>query len=385
MIASSSADRHPAVERARYEFGEDSRAEQQQLVTEVLDSGQLGIFYGSKVRDWEQCAANYLGIGGAVAVTSGTAALELILRALGIGAGATVIVPEFCWVSDGGAIAATGAEVRVAPMTESLTPGLAGIEPLLTSDVAAVVVAHMRGAPAAELHAIVRALARRGIPLIEDCAQAWGVRVGVRHVGSFGRAAFFSTQAYKLIATGEGGLVASADQSLIRAVRVIQGDTRVHSEDPVWRLNHRLTELQASIAIPQIVRLDRLIARLRRLQELLAAVLEPVANVRRVVPDRAGRKHSNGTFLGAWFDSSAAAGAARDRLTRIGVPARIPASGSDLHFASAWPVRAERTRVDIAAYLDLPVPDLDPADHTEFADAVSAALAGRPQSSRATP
>src|SRR5690606_27060747 len=117
-----------------------------------------------------------LGRAQALAVSSATAGIELALRALGAGPGAEVVIPALGWVSVGAAVEATGAAVRVAPVTANLTPSWDGLKPLVNPDTAAVIVAHLRGMPAAEIERIALELRGRGIPLIEDCAQAWGVR-----------------------------------------------------------------------------------------------------------------------------------------------------------------------------------------------------------------
>lgn len=366
------------VAMARYTFGGDSRPEQLKLLGEVLDSDQLGMFFGRMVRSFEERAAAFIGCAETVAHATGTAALEVILKALGVGPGDEVVVPEFSWISVGGAVWAAGAEVRVAPVREHLTPDWDDIRAALRPRTRAVVLAHVRGAPAPRVAEIADGLRTAGIPMIEDCAQAWGVRLDGRHVGTFGTLSFFSTQAYKLISTGEGGLVAGDDPELLRRVRLIQGDTRVVPDRPQWRVNTRMSELQAAVAIPQLERLPDLVSRLTALQERIGPALASLPRSRAIVPDaRLFGGHQaccNGTFAGAWFRDAASAGRAHDGLVRLGVRSRRGVAANDLHFAHRWPVARGPSHVDHEAYLEAAVPDLAPEHHEAFARLVARAV-----------
>lgn len=105
----------------------------------------------------------------------------------------------------------------------------------------------MRGTFTPDIPCIAAELERAGITLIEDCAQAWGVPAA----GTYGRAAVFSTQQWKLIATGEGGLVVTDDVELVTTMRAMSGDTQVRLEGPRWRSNVRMPEITAALALPQ--------------------------------------------------------------------------------------------------------------------------------------
>lgn len=366
------------LRRARYTFGDDSRDRQLELLREVLDSGELGLFFGHMVRDLETRAAAYVGRGEAIGASSGTAALQLVLAALGIGPGDEVVVPEFGWVSVGGAAWAAGADVRIAPIGEQLAPTWDDIEVLLGPRTRAVIVAHMRGIPVCGIGELAIHLRQRKIALIEDCAQAWGTLVEGRHVGGWGTAAIFSTQAYKLISSGEGGLVVASDPDLIRRVRILQGDTRVPAADPMWRLALRMTELQAAVALPQLERVEGLIARLTALQQGVSGLLAADPDIHRVIPG-AGTPlpdgaRCNGAFVVAWYDDGRSAARAQERLRQSGIPAWRSGAGGDLHFSDSWPVSDVHGRVDGAAMLELPIPDLPEQDHEKFLDLLAEAM-----------
>lgn len=365
------------MEWARYEFGHDSRLEQLDLLRDVLSSDQLGVFFGRFVRELEARTSAYVRCRESVAAPSGTAALQLILGALGIGPGDEVVIPEFGWVSVGGAVRATGADVRVAPMDRTLSPGWDDIRPRLGKRTRAVVIAHPRGVPALATPHVAAGVSEAGIHLIEDCAQAWGVRLAGSHVGNSGTAAFFSTQAYKLVSTGEGGLVASSDADLVRRVRVLQGDTRVRSDVPAWRLALRMTELQAAVALPQLQRLDALIDRLTVLQERVVPILLTHDDIADVIPDQEMRSldgfETNGSFVVAWCVSCAAAARTRRRLREAGL--RVSqGTDDDLHFSRSWPTDTTTSRVDLRTLVEIPIPDVGLEDHGAFLDVLSTAL-----------
>ncbi|WP_433496794.1 DegT/DnrJ/EryC1/StrS family aminotransferase [Sphaerimonospora sp. CA-214678] len=320
---------------------------QTNLAGEVIISGRLGAISGVHVPRLESRVAARIGRAHAVATCSATAALEITLRALGVGPGSEVVVPALGWVSVGAAVASTGATVRVAPVDERLTPPFEQIMELLSSATAAVVIAHLRGMLAFDIARIATELERRGIPLIEDCAQAWGVR----GAGSYGAAAFFSTQSHKLIATGEGGIIVCDDTALAATMRALAGDTRIRMPTAAWRGNARMPEISAALAIPQLELLDELLERLRLLQRPTSELLGKVG--RPVLPEDFAA--SNGTRVGVWCDAPEAASALAARLDALGLLHWRPTLG-DLHTCEAWPVRAGGSSPGWERYLDIQIP-----------------------------
>ena len=143
--------------------------------------------------------------------------------------------------------------MRVAPVTETLTPGWEQIEPLITPATAAVILAHLRGRAAPGTAQITAELSARGIALIEDCAQAWGRtrrRPPRRRMGNGD--GILHPRAYKVISTGEGGLLLADDPAFLALIRALAGDTRQRASAAVWRSKHRMTEVSAALARPQL-------------------------------------------------------------------------------------------------------------------------------------
>lgn len=354
------------LESATYEYGRITASSQLARLAEVVSTGKLAAIGGTQVPELERLAAFRTGRAQALAVASATAGIELALRALGAAPGAEVLIPALGWVSVGAAVNATGAAVRVVPVTSNLTPSWDGLEPLIGSATGAVVVAHLRGMPATEIERIAVELRQRGIPMIEDCAQAWGVRtVDGRAAGARGTVAVFSCQAYKLIAAGEGGLVLCDDPELMARMRSFSGDTRMATERAIWRGNVRMSEPTAALVIPQLQKLDQLMARLRPLQLRVAELFAKTTVAERVLPTAGESASSNGAHVGTFWSSAESARRLWASLYALGLRGWYPAAG-DLHVQDAWPVRSDGASVAMDRYIDVQIPVLDPPEHDTF-------------------
>jgi dTDP-4-amino-4,6-dideoxygalactose transaminase len=364
------------LERAVFCYRLATAAEQEDRVRRVLATGALDAISRDEVATFEREAAVVVGRAGAVAVSSGSAGLELVLRALAIGPGDRVIVPEYAWVSVGTAVTRVGAAVDVAAVTTDLAPTWDQIAALLTPATRVVILAHMRGMAAPDTPRIAGELGGRGVHLVEDCAQAWGTRTAGDHAGRHGVAAVFSMQTHKLVATGEGGVIVADDPSLLGRIRALSGDTRVPTPRPEWRSNHRLSAIHAAIAIPQLRFLDALTSRLLRLQRAAADTCRASAMVRKVLPRAGQPASSNGSLVGIWFTDPTAADRAARILRNGGVPCHQTTGDHDLHIARSWPAPTPAPLVDLRCYADIPVPLLAEADHAEYL-ALLAALVAR--------
>ncbi|MDT3683224.1 MAG: DegT/DnrJ/EryC1/StrS aminotransferase family protein [Truepera sp.] len=188
--------------------------EQVQAVADVLRSGRVNQWTGSEVREFEKDYASYLGRAHAVAVMNGTAALELALKALGVGAGDEVITTPRTFIASASSAVLQGATPVFADVDRDSGNITADtIEKVITPRTKAIIVVHLGGWPA-DMDAIMRLARANGILVIEDCAQAHGASHKGRPVGSFGDAAAFSFCQDKIITTGgEGGMVALDDEA----------------------------------------------------------------------------------------------------------------------------------------------------------------------------
>jgi len=240
--------------------------EEAQAAAAVVASGHIA--EGPQVEAFERELAGFIGVAHAVCVSSGTAALHLALAAMGVGPGDEVVIPSFVCSALLNAVTVTGASpvmAEINPATLNLDPQDA--ERRLTLRTKAVVVPHMFGLPAD----LDRLLAL-GVPLVEDCAQSIGARYCGRPVGSHGEAAISSFYATKVLATGEGGMVATGAWSLAEAVRDLK--TYDQKDDYRLRFNYKMTDIQAAVGRVQLGRLDGFIRRRREIAGRLRAAFQ---------------------------------------------------------------------------------------------------------------
>lgn len=252
-------------------FGADVEAS----VLEVLRSGIVA--QGPKVAELEQAFAALCGVPHAVAVNNGTTALVAAFAALGLGAGDEVITSPFTFVATVNAALEVGATVRFADIRDDdfcLDP--AAIAPVLTDRTAALVPVHLYG-QCADMDAIAAVSEARDLAIVEDAAQAHGATLDGRPAGSWGTATF-SFYATKNIASGEGGMVTTADAGLADRLRLLRNQgMRERYIYEVAGHNWRLTDLQAALALPQLVAYDQSVAARRANAAALTAGLADVA------------------------------------------------------------------------------------------------------------
>ncbi|MGY5079337.1 DegT/DnrJ/EryC1/StrS family aminotransferase [Streptomyces nigrescens] len=354
-----------------YQYSLLTAAPQHAIVGDGILTGEISTFDGKLLPSLEERVAELTGRATAPAVDSGSSALRLAMRGLGIGPAHEVIIPELGWVSIGAAADMLGATVRVAPATDTLTPTWEQIQPLIRPSTRAVVLVHLRGRPAPGTSEIAARLEDLGIPLIEDCAQAWGVDVEGRPAGGWGTLATYSTHTFKLIATGEGGLIVGDDPDTMALMRAIGGDTRQHTPHAVWRSKARMTELAAGLALPQLDHLPTLLTDLRSLQQHVLEALEGIHGIN-LVPDSTSPV-GNGSLVGLRLPNTAAAGELSGALFHAGYRSWWPGPG-DLHTAAAWPVQPEHTLTDPQRYLDIQIPWLPAPGRLAWANTLATCI-----------
>ncbi|MCA9695787.1 MAG: DegT/DnrJ/EryC1/StrS family aminotransferase [Myxococcales bacterium] len=219
-------------------------------VDRVLRSGQLAC--GPEVARLEAEIAAYCDVPFAVATSSGTSALEIGLRALGVGPGDQVVVPSLTFIATANAVRIVGATpvfADVDPTTMCLTRMT--VEPHLTAATRAVIAVHLFGHPA-EPDALAELCARHGCALVEDCAQALGARWRGRHVGTAGALGAFSFYPTKAMTTGEGGMVITADAALDARLRALRNHGGMGGEYVLVGTNARMTDIAAAIGRVQL-------------------------------------------------------------------------------------------------------------------------------------
>jgi dTDP-4-amino-4,6-dideoxygalactose transaminase len=227
-------------------------------IAAVLDSGRYVL--GPAVAGFEQSFAQYCGVAHAIGVGNGSDALELALRALGIGSGATVVTVANAGGYASTAIRACGAIPRYVEIdADTLLIDPAALASVLAERPGAVIVTHLYGRLAA-IERVVADCASIGVPVIEDCAQAHGAERAARRAGSFGAIGCFSFYPTKnLGALGDGGALVTGDAALAARVRALRqyGWATKYRVDLDHGRNSRLDELQAAILNAKLPRLDR--------------------------------------------------------------------------------------------------------------------------------
>jgi dTDP-4-amino-4,6-dideoxygalactose transaminase len=239
--------------------GRSFGVEEIDLLSEVIESGRLFAPKGRFVKELESGFAQWLGVGHTVASSSGTAAIHTALAAIDPEPGDEVITTSITDIGGLTPILYQGA-VPVFADVDARTGNVtaATVEQRISERTRAIMVTHLFGNPA-QVGEICELAARHDIPVIEDCAQAFGATVGGEKVGGFGAIGTFSLQQGKHITTGEGGLTATNDAGLAKTMRLFVNKAWDY-DDPTdhdfLALNYRMAELQGAVGLAQLGRLD---------------------------------------------------------------------------------------------------------------------------------
>jgi len=252
-----------------------------EAVLEVLRSSTLAL--GPKLDAFEKNIAEYVGVRHAVATSSGTSALHLILRALGIGSGDEVITTPFSFVASSNCVLFDGAKpIFVDIDSTTLTIDPKRIEAAITPRTKAILAVDVFGHPA-DWPALERIAHRHDLVLIDDSAEALGSELEGRRCGSFGDAAVFGFYPNKQITTGEGGVMLTNHSHIAALCRSMSNQGR--GEENEWlkhvRLgyNYRMDEMSAALGLSQLSRIEEIIAAREQVADWYAAALKKVNGV----------------------------------------------------------------------------------------------------------
>ncbi|MFU8851395.1 DegT/DnrJ/EryC1/StrS family aminotransferase [Micromonospora sp. SL1-18] len=252
---------------------------------------------GPDLDAFERELALRAGTQGAVAVSSGTAALHLALLGVGVGPGDAVVVPTLTFVATANAVRYTGAR----PVFVDCDPQSGNVDVALVAEVlarlrargqrvGAVVPVDLFGS-CADYTALLPVCASAEVPVVEDAAEALGATHGGRAAGSFGRAGVLSFNGNKIMTTSGGGTLVSDDLALLARARHLSTQAREparHYEHRETGYNYRLSNLLAALGRAQLARLDGMIARRRQLRDRYAKLFAPVPGVTLLGADDGG-------------------------------------------------------------------------------------------------
>jgi perosamine synthetase len=259
-----------------------------EAVTAVLRTNSLSL--GPKLEEFEDALAAFHRMPHAIAVSSGTAALHLAIRALGIGEGDEVIVPSFTFIAVANAVRyerAMPVFVDIDPVTLNIDP--ACVAAAITPRTRAMIVVHTFGVPAA-MDALMQLARRHNLAVIEDACEAIGATYNDKPVGSFGDISVFAFYPNKQITTGEGGALLVRDSQLAAKIRALRNQGRDPSAD--WfqhteiGYNYRLSEMACALGLVQLRRLPAILARRADVAQRYDEQLAPIEANSRIARPR---------------------------------------------------------------------------------------------------
>ena len=263
---------------------------------------------GPKLRKFEAAFAKFTGAKFAVGVSNGTAALHLSLKALGIGKGSEVIIPDITFAATASSVLLTGATPVLVDVGEDLNISITSIKKSITSKTKAIIPVHFAG-KSCKINEIVSIARKNHLAIIEDCAHAIGAKINGKHVGTFGQSGCFSFYPTKNFTTIEGGMVITNSKNVADFVRSARNhgisktlasrfsggkpwDYDIH--DPGY--NYRLDEIRAALGINQMKRIGKMNHLRKKAADYYTKKLGNVNGV--VVPDKSiGTEHAHHLYV----------------------------------------------------------------------------------------
>ena len=276
-------------------------------VVDILKSGKVSYWTGTKGFEFEEKFANWVGTKMAISCTNGTAALHIALASLNIGPGDEVIVPSYSFIASSFSVVQAGAIPVFADVTDDHTIDPDCIEPLITPRTKAIIVVHLYGG-VADMGPILEIAKKHDLKVIEDCAQCFGGTYNGVKAGSIGDVGCFSFCQSKHFTTGgEGGMVVTNNEEAGWEARSF----RDHGYDVKARMsllaleeklpyihrrvgfNFRMTEMQAAIGINELARFDDWnLARRRKYAAMYDAAFTGLKGIKKLPLDTPERRNS---------------------------------------------------------------------------------------------
>lgn len=259
-------------------------SQEKKLIGKVLKSNFLND--GEYTTRFEEKVAELLGCKYAIAVTSGTAAMFLALKALGVGRDDEVIVPDMTFIATANAVEMCGAKpvlTDIDPNTLTIDPK--AVEDAITKKTKVIMPVHVSGR-AADMESILKIAGKYQLDVVEDAAEAFMSKRSGKYLGTFGIMGCLSFSPPKIITTGQGGMVITNNKRLARLVRELKDQGRfargtggddIHGS---VGYNFKLTNLQSAIGLGQLSFLEKRIKKIRRINYLYRRHLQNVDGIR---------------------------------------------------------------------------------------------------------
>lgn len=326
-------------------IGEEERA----ALNEIFDDGGILFRHGFdamrkgrfRVIEFEKAFAEKLGARHALAVTSGTSALKVALKAMGIGPGDEVITQSFTFIATVEAIADCGAKPVLVNIDDTLNMDPVDLERAITPQTRCILPVHMLGV-AAEMDDIMALSRKHNIPVLEDNCESLGAEWDGKKLGTQGTVCAYSLDFGKVITTGEGGMITTDDEELYKLAR--EYHDHGHENDPklprgrdtrrIHGFNYRMTELQAAVGMAQLGKLDFIVESNRRHYRALEAGLRDIRGlVFRRIPEQCVPLCDTLIFQ---LPTAQLAASFVGRMAEEGLGTKNVPDAIDWHFAGTW-------------------------------------------------
>lgn len=234
-------------------------AEEKAAVCGVIDSGMIAC--GAVVKEFESEFADFIGVAHGIATTSGTTALEVAIRAAGVGRGDKILTTPYSFIASTNAIIYAGATPVFADIeSNSFNINPEQIEKKISEEpgIKALLIVHLFGCPC-DMDRITSIAKKHNLILIEDCAQAHGTKWNGKHAGSFGNVSAFSFYPTKNMTTGEGGMVLTSNSVFAENARLlINHGMKIRYYHEIVGYNYRMTNIAAAIGLCQLKKLPEM-------------------------------------------------------------------------------------------------------------------------------
>ncbi len=312
------------------------------IVADVVEVLERGTWWsnGPEIDEFESLMAGHADRDHGVAFNSGTSALYATLHCLGVN-GNEVIVPSFTYPATANAVVAAGGRPVFADIErDSLALDVDDVRRRITDDTAGIVPVHFAGDVCADVFELRRLADEHDLFLLEDAAHSPGATADGESVGSFGTAAAFSFAFNKLISTGEGGMVVTDDDDLVRRLERFRMQGRDRDETFVtWGHNLTMSSITAAIGVSQAERLGEIIERRREMASVLDDVLSDVDGVE--TPTAPPERDPVYFLYNLRLPSREHQQALRSRLADDGIPSRVTYEPTHLteYYRSEWGYR----------------------------------------------
>ncbi|HEV2193874.1 MAG TPA: DegT/DnrJ/EryC1/StrS family aminotransferase [Nitrosopumilaceae archaeon] len=253
-------------------FGKEEIDEVRTVLLEksLTSSGNAG---GKQVQEFEKLLSRSVKAKYAIAVNSGTAALQAALYALDIKKGDEVLIPSFTFVATANAVASVGATPVFVDILKNYTMDPTNLRKKITKKSKAIIPVHLYG-NVAYMDEILEIANKNNLEIIEDACQSLGSTYKGKHSGTFSKLGCFSIYAAKVITSGEGGAIVTDDKNLFEKLRMMRNHGMLHGYDTrILGFNLRLPEISAAIAKVQMKKLSKFLAQRRKNAEILTELL----------------------------------------------------------------------------------------------------------------